>query len=99
MTSPASGPPTPHSTRRRDVRFVRAVDEMLNLLTAPLMPLIETNPLRRGGPLCPPAPNALVLPCVFVGSLMLILRLPGACIYTPASHFSAESRRNVYVNE
>ena len=22
---------------------------------APLMPLIETNPLRRGGPLCPPA--------------------------------------------
>ena len=34
--------------------FVRAVDEMLNLFTAPLMPLMETNPLRRGRPLCPP---------------------------------------------
>ena len=28
---------------------------MLNLFTAPLMSLIETNPPRRGGPLCPPA--------------------------------------------
>jgi hypothetical protein len=31
------------------------VDEMLNLFTAPLMPLMETNPPRRGGPPRPPA--------------------------------------------
>jgi hypothetical protein len=35
--------------------FVRAVDEMLDLFTAPLMPLMETNPPRRGGPPRPPA--------------------------------------------
>ena len=29
--------------------------EMLNLFTAPMRPFIETNPLRRGGPLCLPA--------------------------------------------
>ena len=27
---------------------------MLDLYTVQLMPLIETNPQRRGGPLCPP---------------------------------------------
>jgi hypothetical protein len=32
---------------------------------APLMPLIETNPLRRGGPLCPPTRIGLGLPFVF----------------------------------
>ena len=35
--------------------FVRALDEMLNLFTAPLMPFMETNPPRRGGPPRPPA--------------------------------------------
>ena len=30
------------------------------------MPLIETNPLRRGGPLCPPARIDTVLPFVDV---------------------------------
>mgnify|MGYP006165400227 CR=1 FL=1 len=34
--------------------FVRALDEMLNLFAVPVLPLIETNPPRRGGPLCPP---------------------------------------------
>ena len=29
--------------------------EMLNLFTASMMALIETNPPRIGGPLCPPA--------------------------------------------
>ena len=38
------------------------VDERLNPFTAQLMPLIETNPPRRGGPLCPPARNGLGLP-------------------------------------
>ena len=28
--------------------------EMLIPFTAPMRPFIETNPLRRGGPLCPP---------------------------------------------
>jgi hypothetical protein len=31
------------------------VDEMLNLFTAPMMPFMETTPLRRGGPPRPPA--------------------------------------------
>ena len=36
--------------------FVPTVmDEMLNLFTAFMRPFSETNPLRRGGPLCPPA--------------------------------------------
>ena len=40
------------------------VDEMLNPFTAPLMPLIETNPLCRGGPRCPPERIDTVLPIV-----------------------------------
>ncbi len=35
---------------------------MLNPFAAPLMPLIESNPLRRGGPLCPPACIGLGFP-------------------------------------
>ena len=35
--------------------------EMLNLFTAPMRPFIETNPLRRGGPLCPPAHESLTV--------------------------------------
>ena len=55
LKCPAPGTPAPHSTRRRAATFVRAVDEMLNLVTAPRLPLSETNPPRRGGPLRPPA--------------------------------------------
>ena len=39
------------------------LDEMLNLFTASKRPFIETNPLRRGGPLCPPVlPDMLDVP-------------------------------------
>jgi len=55
LKCPAPGTSAPHSTRRRVGMFVRAVDEMLDLFTAPLMPLMETNPPRRGGPPRPPA--------------------------------------------
>ena len=55
LKCPAPDTSAPHSTRRRVGTFIGAVDELLNLLTVPLMPLMETNPPRRGGPLCPPA--------------------------------------------
>ena len=40
------------------------VDQMLNPFTDPMLLCIETNPLRRGGPLRPPVRIDTVLPSV-----------------------------------
>ena len=61
--------------------------------SALLMPPIETNPPRRGGPLCPPARIDTVLLMLLLLlllmlklMLMLILRLPDGCIaFVPIS--------------
>ena len=47
--------------------------------SALVIPLIETNPLRRGGPLRPPARIDTVLLMLML-MLMPMLRLPGGCI-------------------
>jgi hypothetical protein len=53
----ASGPPTPHSTAHRVATLVRAgrAGSYTNIGYGSHVTFYETNPPRRGGPLCPPA--------------------------------------------